>query len=284
MKKILTAFAIVTLFASCQKEVSIDQSTNNGGTGGGSGTGSGNGSGLLVKTVAVTGSETQTTLYTYDSQKRLETMTITGVAGGMPVNSYHKFIRDNAGRIVKVLQKIETMPGVSVDTAVKTFHYPDATTFNYDYTVHVMTMDMGGISIGTIDSAVYHYSGNKMTSYDQYMFSTMMPGMVMANSKYDFTYDATDRVTVMKMYSDAANPGGTMDLEMEWKYTYSSASINNVYISANGAQNFALNGLPNTTNHFISKMEAKSDAANMLPLEKLDGILERLIRIRKAIL
>jgi 2-dehydro-3-deoxyphosphooctonate aldolase (KDO 8-P synthase) len=29
--------------------------------------------------------------------------------------------------------------------------------------------------------------------------------------------------------------------------------------------------------------EAKSDAANMLPLEKMDGILERLIRIRKAI-
>ncbi|MCU0428550.1 MAG: 3-deoxy-8-phosphooctulonate synthase [Cytophagaceae bacterium] len=29
--------------------------------------------------------------------------------------------------------------------------------------------------------------------------------------------------------------------------------------------------------------EAKSDAANMLPLEKLDGILERLVRIRKAL-
>jgi 2-dehydro-3-deoxyphosphooctonate aldolase (KDO 8-P synthase) len=31
-------------------------------------------------------------------------------------------------------------------------------------------------------------------------------------------------------------------------------------------------------------MEAKSDAANMLPLDKLENLLEKLIKIRKAII
>jgi hypothetical protein len=261
MRKLLLASAIVTLFASCQKEASFNPG-NDGGTG--SGTGTGSTSGLLVKTVAVTGSETQTTAYTYDSQNRLETMKITGVSGGIPINSFHKYVRDNAGRIIKVLQKADAMPmpGASTDTSVKTFHYPNATTMNYDYSVHVITMNVGGISMSTIDSAVYNYSGSKMTSYNQYMFSSVMPGSVMMNSKYEFIYDASDRVTNMKMYSDGGVQGGPMDLDMEWKYTYGTSSMNNVYAASSAAQNLAMHGLPNTTAHFISKMEANSNATS----------------------
>ena len=253
MKKILAAIAALTFFASCQKEVSVDLSSDSG---------SPTGSGLLVKSVAVIGSETQTTVYGYDAQKRLETMTITGTAGGMSVNSFHKYVRDNAGRIVKVLQKAPDMMGTTTDTATTTYHYPNATTMDFDYSIYVITMNMGGISMSTIDSAVYNYSGGKMTSYDKFMFSSVMPGMVMMNSKCEFAYDASNRVNDMKMYTDVNNPGGPMELDIEWKYTYSASSVYYVYASAHGAQNFALNGLPNTTANFISKMEASSNTTS----------------------
>lgn len=258
MKIFLTAFFAAILLASCQKEISFQSGSN--GNNGGNGNGNGNTSGLLVKTVAVTGSETQTTLYTYDSQKRLETVTMSGTVGGLPVDSYHKYIRDEAGRIVKVLQKVADMPGATTDTSVTTYHYPDATTMNFDYRIFVITMNMGGgFSMSTIDSTVYNYNADKMMSYHSYMSSSLAPDDIMQETKTDFSYDAVGNVTGMKMYSDIADPGsGTMDLVADYTHTYSSSSINSIYMTANGAQNFALNSLPNITTNVITKTEIVS--------------------------
>ena len=256
MKKLLTAIpAIALLLFSCQKELSFDSSTNPGNGNPGTGTGD-----LLVKTVAVTGSETMTTLYGYDSLKRLSTITIDGVTGGMQTHSYQKFERDNAGRIVRVLQKLSDIGGVPSDTAVKTIHYPNATTMDYDYSVHVMGMSVGpGLpSMQTIDSTVYQYTAGKIMSYDSYMSSSLMPGSIMMSSKYDFVYDAQNRVTDMKMYSDAANPGGPQDLMVEWNYTYGN-TVNGVYVSSNAAQNLLIHGLPNIGSSNIDKMVMTSD-------------------------
>ena len=263
MKKILTAFALVAILSSCQKEISIDTNSpyTSGNGGGGSGNGnSGNNSGLLIKTVSVSGTETQTTVYTYDSQKRLETMTMSGTSGGLPVDTYTKYIRDNSGRIVLVKQTApKLMPGASVDTATNTYHYPNATTQNFDYSIYVITMNVAGMSMSTIDSAVYHYTAaGKMTSFHKYMSSSLMPGSIQMTSRYDFTYDASDRVTNMKLFTDLSNPGGPLDQDTEWKYTYGATGVNNGYTTNNGAQNFALNGLPNTTSNYISKMEVNS--------------------------
>jgi hypothetical protein len=261
MKIVLTAFLATLLLASCQKEVSFQTGNNGNGGGNGNGNGNGNASGLLVKSVGVTGAETQTTLYTYDSQKRLETMSIKGTGGGIPVDSYHKYIRDGAGRIVKVLQKIADMPGATTDTSVTTYHYPNETTMNYDYRISVGTMNMGGgFSMSTIDSAVYTYNAGKMMSFHSFMSSSLAPGIIMSETKTDFSYDASGNVTGMKVYSDIADPGGAMELIADYTYTYATTSINHVYMAADGAQNFALNGLPNTTTHIITKMEMVSNA------------------------
>ncbi|MFC0772439.1 hypothetical protein [Terrimonas alba] len=257
MKILLTAFLAAILLASCQKEVSFQSgsSGNNGGNG------NGNTSGLLVKAVAVTGAETQTTIYTYDSQKRLETMSIKGTTGGIPVDSYHKYIRDGAGRIVKVLQKVADMPGATTDTSVTIYHYPNETTMNYDYRIFVITMNMGGgFSMSTIDSAVYTYNADKMMSFHSYMSSSMLPGEIMSENKTDFSYDGSGNVTGMKTYSDIADPGGTMDLIADYTYTYANTSVNNTYMTANSAQNFALNSLPTITTNIITKMEMVSNA------------------------
>ena len=266
MKKLLAALSILAVFLfSCQKEVSFDSPTNPGNGNPGNGNpGTGTTGDLLIKTVAVTGSETMTTVYAYDSQKRLSTITIDGVSGGMQTHSFQKFGRDNAGRIIKVLQKLSDIGGVASDTAVKTIHYPNATTMDCDYSVHVMGMSVGqGLpSMQTIDSTVYHYSTGKISSYDSYMSSSLMPGMIMMNSKYDFAYDAQNRVADMKMYTDIANPGGPQDLMIEWKYTYGS-TVNGVYSSSNASQNLLLNGLPNTGTSNIDKMVMTSTDAQM---------------------
>ena len=260
MKKILTAVSAIILFASCQKEISFDDGNNGGGTGSG---GSGNTSGLLVKSIGVTGPETTTTLYTYDAQKRLETITITSIGGSLPMNSYSKFIRDNSGRIVKVLQKLGDFAGATSDTAVKIIHYPNATSLDYDYSVNTMRADFGGMVMTTIDSSVYAYAGGKMTSYAGYLFSVMpaLPPMPPSESRTDFGYDASDRVITMKVYNDQVG-AGTLGLFADYKYTYASTSINNLYLSANGAQNFAMHSLPNTSGHVIAKMETVSNATS----------------------
>ncbi len=255
MKKLLTALPVIAIFLfSCQKEVSFELSS----------AGNGNGD-LLVKTVAVTGTETMTTLYTYDDQKRLSTITIDGVSGGMPMHSYQKFERDDAGRIVKVIQKVGDIMGIPSDTAIKTMHYPDATTMDYDYSIHIMGMSVGqGLpSMQTIDSTVYNYSGGKMISYDSYMSSSLMPGMIMMTSKYDFVYDAQNRVTDMKMYTDVANPGGQQDLMAEWKHTYGS-TVSGLYVSSHASQNLLLHGLPSTGSSNIDKSVTTSADPQMV--------------------
>lgn len=198
-------------------------------------------------------------------------MTMKGTSGGLPIDNYTKYIRDNAGRIVLVKQtapQMPGMPGATVDTATTTYHYPNATTLNYDYSIYVITMNMAGMSMSTIDSAVYTYSAaGKMTSFHKYMSSSLLPGSIQMTSRYDFTYDASDRVTVMKLFTDLANPGGALTQDTEWRYTYGSTSVNGGYITNNGAQNFALNGLPNTTSSFMSKMEV--DAPTTTPPLKL---------------
>ncbi len=258
MRSRLSALALICLLASCQKEINFDT-----GTAPGSGGGSGSTSGLLVKAVAVTGSETQTSLYTYNAQSQLETLTTKGTSGGMSVDSYQKYVRDAAGRIVKVLQKLPDQAGTTSDTSVRIYSYPNATTMNYTYSVSVMGLTAFGFTNTTTDSTVYNYSGGKLISYNSYLSSSFSPGMTMLSSKYDFTYDASDRVTDMKVYTDASNPGGPMTLDAQWKYTYSAGVINNVYISPSAAQNLILNGLPNTTSNSISKLETIS--ANTAP-------------------
>ena len=51
-----------------------------------------------------------------------------------------------------------------------------------------------------------------------------------------------------------------MDQIADYTYTYASTCINQVYMTTNGAQNFALNSLPNITTNVITKMEMVSNA------------------------
>ena len=268
MKNILTAFAAILLLASCQKEITFDPNnpagvgsgSGTGGAGAGSGGGSTTGSGLLIKTVAVTGSETQTSLYGYDAQKRLETMTISGMSGGLPADSYQKFIRDGAGRIIQVLQKLADMGGATSDTARVTYHYSDATTVDPDYSVSVKSLGVGGITMSTIDSTVYNYSGGKLTSYNDYMFSDLL-GMVtpVSENRWEYTYNASGYVTAIKTLTNASS-GLPLTETYNIAFTYGTLATNN-YVSASPMQNFIIHNTPNPNSApVITKTVANSNA------------------------
>ena len=75
---------------SCQKE--IDWATGNGTGGGSSTTGD-----LLVKTESKSGSETVTTLYTYNTNKKLINEKITGLSQGINVGNEFRYYRNAVG-------------------------------------------------------------------------------------------------------------------------------------------------------------------------------------------
>ena len=241
MKSLLTAVLGVTCIAlcSCQKEVK-DIFSNTGSTAGGST------DGLLVKTIIVTGTDSTTTLYGYDSQKRLETITMDGTTGGMQTHSYKKYVRDASSRISKVLQVI-IQNGLASDTTVELVHYP-GTGMEYDYTSN--TISMSGFAV--VDSSVYTYSSGKMTSMTSHLNSPLIGSGVLASTRTDFTYDGSGNITVLKMYSDFG--AGSMSPIMTQTYTYSN-TIDGSWLTTNSAQNFLLAGSPATGNKAFVKAQ-----------------------------
>lgn len=241
MKNLLTAilaFFSIGLF-SCQKEVN-DLFKDNGNAGGST-------SGLLVKTVAVTNSDSLVTLYSYDNQNRLETSTMDGISNGIQTHSYKKFIRDANSRISKILQVVD-QNSVGSDTTVETVHYPNSA-MEFDYTVN--TISMMGFSV--IDSSVYSYASGKMASLTSSLSSPLLGSTPLMNNRTDFTYDASGNVTAIKMYSDFST--GTMDPIMNQTFTYGLNAVNAEWISANGAQNFLMWGTPGTSNRAFDKAQ-----------------------------
>ena len=246
--KLTVLLASSLIFVSCQKEldITVDGSTPNNGNGNGNGNSA---TGLLVKVVEVTNNtDTLTTLYTYDSQKRLETQIMDGMNNGMLLHDYRKFERDAMGRISRILQFTD-QNGTPSDTAVNTIHYPDASTSNYDYTLN----NIGVQGFSVIDSSVYSYTAGKMMSIVSYLSSPLLGPVAMQTSKLDFTYDGSARVSSMKMYNSSA-PGSPLTAIANQTYTYGS-SLNGNYATNNGAQNYLLGGMPNATNDALTSLK-----------------------------
>jgi len=194
----LFLFLRIVLFTSCQKEISWDLlppvtpptdstdtvPTNPDGT-------------LLVKSVSVENGETYTVDYSYDADKRIEVMRTTGIINGIDAGEYRRFYRDAIGRIVRIAIKIPDQAGESIDTIFTDVHYPNSTSFNYDYTVR--KYEAFGLEIG--DSAVYTYNAsNQITEYYDYQTSGSIG--ILQTSKIVHTYDASGNITSMDQYND----------------------------------------------------------------------------------
>jgi len=251
MKNLLTAAFVISCFAlfSCQKEVD-DIFSNNTTTGG-----TGNSSGLLVKTVSVTGADSMITLYTYDNQKRLETMTMDGNSNGMKMHTFKKYIWDASSRVSKVLQVMD-QNGMASDTSIERVHYPGSG-MEFDYTVNPISMS--GLTV--FDSTVYSYSSGKIISMLSNLTSPLLGPGIIARTKTDFAYDGAGNITVLKMFADLGS--GMLSPLMNQTYTYGTA-VNATWISTNSAQNFLLYGSPATGNKAFIKaqMDDLTDPSN----------------------
>lgn len=250
--------ALIALLFSCQKEISIDTSTtggsNSGGNGGSGNGGSGGGStsgSLLIKSVGRTATDSSVTVYTYDAQNRMSTMTIDDNSMGSPVRTWKKFEYDNVGRVAKITQAsvLQGMP----DTAINIIHYPSATATEMDYTVNTQTMNMMGLTMTTVDSSVFTYTAGKLTSILSYMDNSLAGTGYYQSSKYDFLYDASGKVSTLKLYG-SSNPGGPLSSMGDEQFTYGTA-MNAIWLPTNAAQKYWIGGMPNATNEAVTRMQ-----------------------------
>jgi hypothetical protein len=233
----ILAILCIGLF-SCQKEVDdIFSNTGNNNTG--------NTSGLLVKTVATTGSDSLVTLYSYDNQKRLETVTMDGTSNGIVTHDYKKFIRDNNARVIRILEYIEEN-AIASDTSIEVVHYTNSG-MDFDYTINTLSV----IGFSTIDSTVYSYGSGNITSMKSYLSSPLF-GATAIITKTDFSYDASGNLTLLKISSDFG--GGPLLPIVNQSYTYGSA-INANWMSTSGSQNLLLLGTPGIGNKAFSKAQ-----------------------------
>ena len=249
MKKLLTALPLIVILVSCQKEIGFDTPS---GSGGGGATGN-----LLVKTVAVTGTETLTTLYTYDAQKRLETTTMDGTSAGIVMHIYTKLLYDAAGRVYRVIQYAE-QDGVASDTATNKIHYPNATTVEYDYSVNSISM----FGMSAIDSSVYQFASGQLINFTSYLSSPMMGPDPIMSSKYEFNYDGSGRVSLLKLYAMVGMPGSPLSNIANQSYTYNT-TVNTTWPATSSAQAYLIHGMPNTKNDAVATLKFDSMTAGV---------------------
>lgn len=196
MKRIsLLPFLCVLFFASCQKEDTYPPLTGE----------------KLVKSVSTSNGETSTTTYAYTPDGLIDAINTTGTSGGDPTDHYEKYYRDAAGRIVRVAQKVPAQQGIEVDTVYKFVHYPDANTFNYDYTVQ--NIEVAGYTIK--DSTLYTYNNNnQVTESYTYEISDLFNQQEV---RAIYTYDATGNMIKIEGYDNAT---GTMELSATFDIQY----------------------------------------------------------------
>ncbi|CAN5704003.1 hypothetical protein BH10BAC2_BH10BAC2_42780 [soil metagenome] len=187
------------LFASCQKEDTYPPLGNNSGT-------------LLIKSVSVANGETTTTTYAYTTDGKIDVINMTGTSGGISVGNYRKFYRDATGRIISIAEKVSPQSGIEVDTVFTYVHYPNATTFNYDYTVQNINVDVYEINDSTL---ITYNSNNQITQGYTYQTSTIFGPFQEIKTLY--TYDAVGNVIKIEGYNDAS---GTMELSITLNIAY----------------------------------------------------------------
>ena len=205
-------------FTSCQKQVgwTIDPLTGNvqGDTTPHSGNPSGD---LLVKIVGVTGAETITTTFTYDSSKHLLTEYALGSGGGFAIDSYKKYYRDSSGRIYKIAQLVK-QAGIPVDTSFTQVYYDDPDSKNFLYTVQEVSV----MGIGTRDSSVYTFDGNgNMGLQKSYVSSALLGGAPELTNQWEYTYAGGNLVSQKVL---TGNNTGALKLIATYKFTYDNRS------------------------------------------------------------
>lgn len=182
---------ILLSLVSCQKE--IDWATGSG-TGGGSTSTSGD---LLVKTEAKNGSETVTTVYTYNANKKLINEKITGTSQGMNVGNEVKYYRNAAGILTRYTQINPNLVAAGIDSVVNYVNYNTTTS---RYTSYVNDLTLAGFTVRDSVAIIYNAAG-KVIQTEQYQKVPLLGPDYDISVRIKYTYDATGNIIQQDFFS-----------------------------------------------------------------------------------
>ena len=182
---LIAATAALLLF-SCKKERSFDPNNSNPG---------GNvGSGLLDRTVTKFGTDSITTSYEYDAQKRLVVYKSGGTIAGTSTEIQLKFIRNAQGIIQKSILKTDFFASLGIDSIVRVVHY-DVSKARYTS----MAAAYFDGSDDVLDSTVFTYNAAGKVTGIEYFYD-YATGTYQKDGKSEYTYDAAGNVSKEKNY------------------------------------------------------------------------------------
>lgn len=209
MRKIIALFTLLVLLASCQKEISFENSTTN--NGGGSSGGSTNGN-RLVKITMKAGSDTGSVRYTYNSANKL-----IGYAGTQEAAQYSgdlvMTIKRNSSNIITEITEVgPELQQSGIDKITHYYYYDDV---NKRYKSEVTKYSVQGMEMA--DSNAFGYSsGNKLESSIEY--SDYGTGYEV-HGKYVFTFTGNN-ITKEEFLTDFGT--GNLKTQMTTTYEYDS--------------------------------------------------------------
>ena len=193
MKKILAAIAVVTLFASCEKEGSIEIPGNRPATANNGGSSNGN---RLYRIGTRFGSDSITTTYGYNTAGHLITFVQSGTVTGIPITAQVRYVRNAANIITSSIVKNEALAQFGLDS-VESFHTYDAANSRYKHSISSIT------SFGDTetDSIVYVYNAGKLAAAIDYYDDGLGTGYVPL-SKEEYTYTGANLTQIKSFYYD----------------------------------------------------------------------------------
>jgi hypothetical protein len=141
-----------------------------------------------------------------------------------------RFYRDATGRIIRIATKIPPQNGIQTDTVFMNVHYPNATTFNYDYTVQKISLS----GFDVYDSTTYTYNSNNQISESYTHQYNPILGPVQ-DLRAVYSYDAVGNLKKIEGYNNASGP-------MELTATFDLAYDNKTNPLAVDKQEFLVSG------------------------------------------
>lgn len=203
--------AVSFIAVSCQKAYERPDITPGTATpppAGGGGTGSG---GLLTK-LALTGTGATSSVYTYgyNSSSQLTMLDWNTTQGAQSIIYNWTFTRDNAGKFLQVLEKVNIAQFPS-GGVLYIAHYPTAGSTNFDYLMASYLLNGQPVK----DSTVYTVVNGQVTQHIQYL--DYVNSGYQLSAKVTYAYDNSGNIITVNTYS---NNTGTLKLIESIAYEY----------------------------------------------------------------
>ena len=170
-------------------------------------------SALLTKLVLTGTDITSVYRYGYNSNSQLTTVNWNTTSGGQSIIYDWIFTRDNTGKCIQVLQKVN-ITGFPADGILYIAHYPTTASINFDYLTASYTLN----SLPAKDSIAFAIVNGKVTQY--IVYQDYANSGYQLSTKVVYTYDNSGNIITVNNY---ANDGtGALKLAENIVYEFDS--------------------------------------------------------------